>query len=61
MLDVDNRSLLEVLKMNQPVPTLVLFYCSQLCCCAATSDARSKSSGHSAVFFALLCIWWTAF
>jgi hypothetical protein len=56
VLDVDNRSLLEVLKMNQQVPTLVLFYCSQRCCCATISDARSKSSGHSAVFFALLCI-----
>ena len=61
VLDVDNRSLLEVLKMNQQVPTLVLFYCSQRCCCAIISEARSKSSGHSAVFFALLCIWWTAF
>ena len=32
--DVEHRSLLEVLKMNQQVPTLVLFYCSQRCCSA---------------------------
>ena len=54
--DVDHLSLLEILKMNQPVPTLVLFYCSQRCCWAMISEARTKSSGHSAVFFALLCI-----